>query len=156
MFALSLGLSGVLGATLLPPPELSEPYTITPCGQPEQVACSVTPAGTTPTAADLQGLTNNLFVNFFVARGYGPLMFSAPTPPVFGWTPRMANANGYVIGDVYGTFAEIHTEFIYHAGQVLCCTGDSSGDFGLFDINDQNVVVGVTDGFFSANSFPDT
>jgi hypothetical protein len=138
--ALGVELSVVLGATELPPPELSEPYTVTPCGQVGQIACSITPTGRTPTAADLQGLTNNLFVSFLVAHGYGP---DLPSNPTFSWTPRAANANGYVIGNVVspGGFGGFMSQFIYHAGQVLCCLSDPSNR--LWDINDQNVVTGT-------------
>jgi hypothetical protein len=132
--AVGVGLSAVLGATELPP-ELLEPYTVTPCGQPGQVACSITPTGRTPTVADLQGLTNSAFVSFFLpyfGERLGP-------NPLFGWGPTAANANGYVIGSVSGPDL-IHTQFIYHAGKVVCCLTDEP--FTLYDINDQNVVVG--------------
>ena len=134
MFALSVGLSGILGATLLPPPELLEPYTATPCGQPGQVACSITPTGRTPTAGDLQGLSSTLFYNYFGGAS-NPYICDG-----FSWTPRAANVNGYVIGHVTGGCDGYDTQFIYHAGQILFSGVDAP--FSLWDINDQNVIVG--------------
>jgi hypothetical protein len=132
---LGVGLSAVVGATELPPPELSEPYTATPCGQPGQVTCNITPTGRTPTAADLQGLSSELFYNYFVSQG-NSLVCSND----FSWTPLAANANGYVIGSLTEGCDILHTQFIYHAGQILFSGADEP--FRLYDINDQNVIVG--------------
>lgn len=94
IFALCIGLAGVLGATQLPPPDLLKPYAATACGQPGQIRCNITPTGRKPTAADLQGLSSTLFYNYFGGAS-NTLVCDG-----FSWTPTAANANGYVIGHV--------------------------------------------------------
>lgn len=120
-------------------------YSVTPCGGPGQIVCSVTPAGHTPTPAETAALTPSLFDSFYADK------FGVPVTAVtVSWFPRVANAHGYIIGDVAGDIAccsspvsgPFNTEFVFHAGSLLCCFLDRP--FSLLDINDQDLVVGVT------------
>jgi hypothetical protein len=111
------------------------PYSVTACGQASQPACSIFSVSHVPTAEDTLGLDNALFANYFIAHG----LTGAVVNPQFSWTPIAANSEGEVIGRVSGD-NEIHTQFVYYQGQLLCCTTDDP--FTLSDINDNDLIVG--------------
>jgi hypothetical protein len=129
ILALVLAFSGVMKATILLPV-----YTPIACGGQGQVACSVTPTGVTPTSAQLQGLTTTLAATYLNSQ-----LNLNVNPTSLSLSPLVANVNGYVIGGMTDQNAVI-TQFIYHTGQVTCCTEDRP--FSLADINDQNIVAG--------------
>jgi hypothetical protein len=94
--------------------------------------CDFTPFTRTPTPSDTAGLTSDAFLQYFQSRGY-------PYGGIFQWSAVGSNDNGYVFGNVYGG-NQVHTQFIYRAGQVICCFTDEP--FRLDGINDNNIVVG--------------
>ena len=102
IFALGVSFSGVVKATLLLPV-----YTPIACGGQGQVACSVTPTGVPPTAAQLQGLNTNL-----AAAYYSSMNVRNVNPASLVLTPRFANANGYVVGGAFDLLARLDLQFI--------------------------------------------
>jgi hypothetical protein len=115
------------------------PYSVTPCGGSGQVVCSITGAGMTPTAGQLQGLN---------ASAFDATYPGAPADLVFSM--MSSNANGFVIGQVSSNSEPYFTSFVFQDGVFFCCNSDDADGNGFLDgINDSNLIVG-TDADFGA------
>lgn len=106
-------------------------YTVVPCGGAFD-PCSIVGSYRAPTPDQLAGFNNQLFLDY-----YKPLLQGQTG--TFGLTIKDSNSNGYIIGGVNGP-NQIHTQFIFYQGQLLCCFADEP--FTLTDINESNDVVG--------------
>lgn len=123
------------------PIPLGGEYRLRQCGA-GFAPCDVAFSYRAPSAAELAGLDQALFFSFMqpILNGW--------TTGSFNWTVRDSNSNGYVIGRVEGP-NNIHTQFVFRAGQLYCCYTDAP--FSLWDINDNNVIAGFSNGAFGAN-----
>jgi hypothetical protein len=116
------------------------PYTVTPCGGPGQVACLIGQGGAPPTAAELQGLTASAYDAYLESVGFTNI----PSGPLV-LTPTLANANGFVIGTVFGEGGLFATSFVFQDGVFFCCTVDDSdpaAGFSLDGINNSDLIAG--------------
>ena len=131
-------------ADLIPSRDGSLMYSLTLCGA---TPCPGAPAPRTPTAADLAGLTDTAFADF-----YRPF-FGDLTGP-WNWSITDSNIHGFIVGFVDGPHT-ITAPFIFRGGKVLCCTIDDPAR--IFDVNDNDIFVGssvpghgiIGSGFFS-------
>lgn len=129
-------LATALSVAAFAPHATAAQYTATMCGFASQYpgdACYVARADTVPTPADTSGLNNNLFSAFFTSHGIAAV-------GGWHWDARGVNAGGYVFGDVWDDIRLATTQFVYRAGQVLCCTVDFP--YRLNGLNDNGVYVG--------------
>jgi hypothetical protein len=111
-------------------------YTVRQCTVADPCDVGAGPHGGTPPAHYLNGLDNNLFVAYFELNLPGAGVTSSS---VFGFQIRGSNSSGYIYGHVLGPNL-IDTQFIFHAGQLLCCTIDEP--YVINDLNDNNLLVG--------------
>src|SRR4051795_8202217 len=115
----------IAGVAALSSPAEAEPasiptYHLTICGEPTPTQpgspCYVQSTTITPTPAMLDGLTQDLFNQFFSAHGiiwYGNTWL---------YDTDKANNSGYVFGHVIDNVASADTQFVYYQGTLLCCT----------------------------------
>jgi len=107
-------------------------YSVQPCGGIYD-PCTVQQAFRTPTADQLVGLDSQLFADYFTAEH-----IYHGEPGGFSFSIRDSSPE-YIIGTVSGP-NEIHTQFVFSGGALLCCIADDP--FVIRDINDEGLVVG--------------
>jgi len=120
------------------------PYRVVPCDGAAQPVC-IEDEFTAPASvlAHYQSLlTNQMFDTWFTSHGI--TCISHQPPPAFqgcGIAESFVtdvNNSGIAIGTYYNP--PVVTQFVYDAGQIICCTVDSP--FHLSDINDNGFIVG--------------
>ncbi len=119
----------VLSVLAIGAAEASPYYKAAYCGGSFE-PCTVTRSTREPKPAELVGLTNEAFAEFFA--GY----YTDPNP-MFSYFVKDSNVNGYVIGEVMGPNM-IHTNFVFD-GSIICCIKDAP--FTIADINNNDLVV---------------
>lgn len=110
-------------------------FNMTACGS-GIAPCDVVATRRAPTAAELAGLNQSAFLTYMA-----PLLNGQTG--AFNWSITDSSSSGFVIGSVSGPNSII-TQFVFHQGQVVCCSIDEP--FRLSDINDNNYIVGFNPG----------
>jgi hypothetical protein len=99
--------------------------------------CPAAPQHWMPTASERAALTNDVFTNYFGARGVW-------VPGNADWQPYInvisSNDHGSIIGTVNGAY-NVFTSFLFKGGALVCCTLDDFRPF-LRGINNLDDVVG--------------
>ena len=90
-----------------------------------------------PPAGYLDGFNQQLLVDYFSKYAGGQQGFY--NAPIVG-----QNANGYVFGPLSGPNA-IHTYFVFHEGEIICCGQDEP--WAIRDLNDNDLMVVNSFGF---------